>query len=765
VIPNIVKGRGITGALAYVMGQGEDENGKRIELVPGEKSRADILGAQNIGFEIESAADLDLARRMMEWNGKEENQASKWRKCEKDCLHASLSWEPGQNPTRDEMIAAAQGFLKELGMETAQAIFVAHDDTEHKHLHIVASRIDPLTGKTFSQADDFTKAQAWGLYYEREHGQIPQNESRRALHRIVDAIEARDGAGVVEALTERVPTFTARELDKALSYGRLGKEERATFRDEILASGHVIGLRETAQAPISRYTTREALAAELALQRDTRTLAGDRSHGVDAARIDKASAGFTLKPEQDAALRHLTQGEGFAMLWGEAGTGKSHTLNATRAAYEAAGKDVRGLAWTNDVAQQMRGDGFRQANTLTSEMNALEKGRTSWNRDTVLIVDEAAMISTKELARVAAAAREAGAKLILAGDDKQLSSIERGGMFETLRQTHGAATLKEVQRVRDAEQKEAFGKMHEGEFLQALKTFDQKGGIHWTDRQSDTLKDMAARYTADVAATPDKRRFMFAYTNKDVASLNQHARALHRQRGDLGQDHRLATKHGEAQFATGDRIQFTGNGRTKAEKNAGLTNGRVGSVTALEIDDHGKARVSVSLDVAKGAKAQTVSFVVGEDSKAGEFNSFKHGFAGTIYRGQGRTLDEAYVGHSAQWRSSAAYVALTRHREAVHIFAARETVKDLETMAQGMGRVENKRAATAYSIDPQSAARAELDRAEAGISERPAAASAKEATTERGERLRQREDRQARDEVTRDQRQRGERDRGGGMSR
>jgi ATP-dependent exoDNAse (exonuclease V) alpha subunit len=338
-------------------------------------------------------------------------------------------------------------------------------------------------------------------------------------------------------------------------------------------------------------------------------------------------------------------------------------------------------------------------------------------------------------------------------------------MFETLRQSHGAAVLKEVQRVRDAGQKEAFGKMHEGEFLQALKTFDQKGGIHWTDRQSDTLKDMAARYTADVAATPDKRRFMFAYTNKDVASLNQHARALHRQRGDLGQDHRLATKHGEAQFATGDRIQFTGNGRTKAEKNAGLTNGRVGSVTALEIDDHGKARVSVSLDVAKGAKAQTVSFVVGEDSKAGEFNSFKHGFAGTIYRGQGRTLDEAYVGHSAQWRSSAAYVALTRHREAVHIFAARETVKDLETMAQGMGRVENKRAATAYSIDPQSAARAELDRAEAGISERPAAASAKEATTERGERLRQREDRQARDEVTRDQRQRGERDRGGGMSR
>ena len=271
---------------------------------------------------------------------------------------------------------------------------------------------------------------------------------------------------------------------------------------------------------------------------------------------------------------------------------------------------------------------------------------------------------------------------------------------------------------------------------------------------------MAARYSADVAATPDKRRFMFAYTNKDVATLNQHARALHRQRGELGQDHSLATKHGAAQFATGDRIQFTGNGRTKAEKNAGLTNGRVGTVTAL--DDRRPrqgARVG-QLDAAKGDKPQTVSFVVGENSKAGEFNSFKHGFAGTIYRGQGRTLDEAYVAHSAQWRSAASYVALTRHREAVHIFAARETVKGLDDMAKGMARTDNKRAATAYSIDPHSAARAELDRAEAGK-----AASAKEVTGERGERLRQRDDRQARDEITRNQRQRGERDRGGGMSR
>ncbi len=717
MIPKIVKGAGITGSIRYAMGQGNDaETGERLTLTPGEESRAKILGGQNFGYAIDSAERLETARRMMEWNAMPDNQASRSRKCEKDCLHASLSWEKGQEPTAAEMTEAAKSFLKSLGMENALAVFVAHNDTDHRHLHIVASRIDPATGKTYSQENDFSKGQAWSLQWEREHGQISNNPSRQKLHQIVDAIEARDGAAIVGRLTERNPTFTARELDKALSYGTLSKEERAEFRNQILAQKNVVGLRETADSPVTRYTTRDVLASERALMRDARDMAGDRSHGLNKDRIEEASAAFTLKPEQAEALRHLTGAEGFAILWGEAGTGKSHTLNATRAAYEAEGRKAIGLAWTNDVAQQMRGDGFAHADTIASELKLFESGRTAWDKKTVLIVDEAAMVATEHLAHLAAAARATGAKLILAGDDKQLGSIERGGMFETLRQTHGAAILKEVQRVKETEQKAAFGTMHNGEFRQALATFEKAGGIHWTEKQSQALRDMAGRYTADLAAAPDKRRFMFAFTNAEVATLNAHARSLHRSRGDLGEDHKLATASGPAEFAAGDRIQFTGNGYSKREKSAGLTNGRVGTVTAIDTGGD-RPRVTVALDTAKGAKPQEVSFIVGDNGAAGEFNRFKHGYAGTIYRGQGRTLDESYVCHSALWRSSAAYVALTRHRDAVHIFAARETVKDLDAMAQGLARLENKRAATAYRVDDASAVRddfGEAARAAAG---------------------------------------------------
>jgi hypothetical protein len=62
------------------------------------------------------------------------------------------------------------------------------------------------------------------LQWEREHGQRSQNPNRQKQHKILDAIEARDGAAIVAILTERSPTFTGRELDRALSY-EVGLEE------------------------------------------------------------------------------------------------------------------------------------------------------------------------------------------------------------------------------------------------------------------------------------------------------------------------------------------------------------------------------------------------------------------------------------------------------------------------------------------------------------------------------------------------------------
>src|SRR5208337_3373547 len=152
--------------------------------------------------------------------------------------------------------------------------------------------------------------------------------------------------------------------------------------------------------------------------------------------------------------------------------------------------------------------------------------------------------------------------------------------------------------------------------------------------------------------------------------------------GKLGPETILPTADGPTPFAEGDRIQFTSNGRTRKGKDAGLVNGAVGTVLAID-SSSGKPRMTVALD---GQAKRKVTFMVGDAKEAGEFNSVRHGYAGTIYKGQGRTLDQTYVFHSSHWRSASSYVALTRHRDSVAVFAARETTPDLDALARQMGR-------------------------------------------------------------------------------
>ena len=98
------------------------------------------------------------------------------------------------------------------------------------------------------------------------------------------------------------------------------------------------------------------------------------------------------------------------------------------------------------MAQDLKASGFGEAGTVHAALFALKNGRTEWGRRTVVIVDEAAMLDARITGELLAAARRAGAKLILAGDDRQLASIERGGLFTELKARHGAAEITEVTR-------------------------------------------------------------------------------------------------------------------------------------------------------------------------------------------------------------------------------------------------------------------------------------------------------------------------------
>lgn len=92
--------------------------------------------------------------------------------CKKPVYAFSLAWHPEQKPTKEQMIEAGNAALKVLGMEEHQALFIAHKDTDHSHVHIMVNRIHPETLIAKNNYRDFKRLSEWARGYEREHGKI-----------------------------------------------------------------------------------------------------------------------------------------------------------------------------------------------------------------------------------------------------------------------------------------------------------------------------------------------------------------------------------------------------------------------------------------------------------------------------------------------------------------------------------------------------------------------------------------------------------------
>jgi len=699
-------GRGLSGCFRYVLGEGRDRETRQLRPAAAndDESRVAWIGGQDVGgWTPQSRDDAETMRRIMEFSARPENQASKTKKCEKDAMHLVLSWRTGETPSREEMEQAAREALGAVGMEKARALFVAHRDTPHAHLHIVASRINPETGRAFSDQFNFPKWQNWCLKWEREHGliQCPEREKRSQLQA---AIEEKNAAAVLDLMTQRQATFTGKELDRELAKALTAKEAAAAFKAELLAQADVLQLHDRDSGKqLDRFTTRGVRAAETKALEYAAALATSHRHQLGARAAAAALAKCpTMRDEQRRAFEHATTDAALAIIDGKAGTGKSYTMGAIRAAYKGDGCRVVGLAPTNAVAQDMQRDGFTEARTIHSALFALKNARDKWDRKTVVMVDEAAMIGTKIMGELLARAHEAGAKLILVGDDRQLASIERGGLFAELRQHHGAAALSFVTRQRDSDHKAAAEMLARGEFAEAVAALDKLGCITRSNHQTESMAALVEQWKADTATAPEKSRLVFAYTNDDVQQLNAELRSVRKERGELGEDSEFTTKDGKAAFAKHDRVVFT-----TSDKRKGIINGAMGTIEEIN-----GQKITLRMD---GKSERRLTF------DAAEMPSFRHAYAGTIYKGQGRTFDDVYLYHSQHWKDAAAYVALTRHRDDVKLFVSTEITRDTEDLARQLARHDDRRASLAFAT-PEEAARQREEKQQQRIEEHQHAA-------------------------------------------
>ena len=135
------------------------------------------------------------------------------RKLAKPVLHYSLSWARDETPTRQEMSRAVDGSLEALGLEGHEALIVAHDDTRHPHVHVVANRVDPETGKAAKLGNSKLRLSRWAEGHEREQGRI------RCERRVKNNARRRAGEEVLRPIWDR-PLHWARFRREGIERGR-----------------------------------------------------------------------------------------------------------------------------------------------------------------------------------------------------------------------------------------------------------------------------------------------------------------------------------------------------------------------------------------------------------------------------------------------------------------------------------------------------------------------------------------------------------------
>lgn len=403
------------------------------------------------------------------------------------------------------------------------------------------------------------------------------------------------------------------------------------------------------------YTTRDYHDAEVTLFNVAKQMSESRFNAVSAAVLATEVAaqnakmqrrfGGQLSEEQESALRHICDGKALACVVGLAGAGKSTMLEVANSAWRRQGIKVHGAALSGKAADGLKESSGIDSRTLASLELSWRNGYEPIGRGDVLVIDEAGMIGTRQLSRITAKLNQLGAKLVLIGDPDQLQPIEAGQPFRHLIDKVGASRLTEIHRQHAKWQKQASRDLADGRIRDAIKAYDHNGAVHRADDQNQSIAALVELYMTDLETDGNaKSRLAFAHRRRDVFALNQAIRSALRQSGTLGDDEALfETDTGPRLFAAGDRIVFTAN-----DKELGVKNGMLGTVESIK-----DGKVTVRLDGAVQARA-TVN--------TNAYSSFDHGYAVTIHKSQGATVDQAYVLASRTMDAALTYVAMTRHR-------------------------------------------------------------------------------------------------------
>ncbi len=560
-------------------------------------------------------------------------------------------------------------------------------------------------------------------------------------------------------VTEQSAIFDRRDVIQHVAewaHDRLAAAEITDLADEFLASQHVVALDtardNTRSADVIRrrdghaisavagealYSTPAVLRAEQrildAFAAGIDTGAGAVPDGVTAAAVGERPA---LDIDQVAVIRAMCgAGDQFQCVLGPAGSGKTFAIEAARAAWEAAGFTVLGAAEQGTAAEVLgRATGMR-AETLEYWLTRLDTAGPDRDRilgpRTVIVVDEASTISTRNLARLCGHARATGATVRLVGDVAQHSAVAAGGAFRALVTQHRERTpeLTELRRQGGedlAEVRLALREYRHGQIAEALERLEGDQRIVEADSADELLDKLVADWYVDRQRRHDQPDLppssMVAEHHRERRELNRRARGL------LAADRHLygpTLSVGGQEFRAGDEVisrtpakELHPAGRPRGYVRNG-TRGAVVEVRPPTAKHHGSLVVDFE---ARGPIEVPADFLT-RSLRPHVTGGLTHAYALTSHAAQGETYDAARTLASDTSTQPGIYVGLTRGRRDVRLYTVRHRDLDTEAPEDHMPRLHDQRttleaitqAATrslhermATSLDPDATAVAEL---------------------------------------------------------
>ena len=572
------------------------------------------------------------------------------------------------------------------------------------------------------------------------------NIPREAIRELTDRLDDLPAHLAREEAIFRRPDMVESAANAAA--GLMGREAVGTAIERLRRNPEIERLEPKKPTAESRagmvhtevYSTRHNLGLEQAVKNMAEAMATDTGHSLPAQAVQEKvetllERGYPLSQEQSLAIRHATaRGGRVAVIEGAAGSGKTTTLRPITDLHREHGYEIvpTAVAWRTTVA--LGDDCNARPYCVDKLLKLAAKGQVEIGRKTLIVVDEAGMLSTRQAHHILQLSERHGAKVVFAGDTRQQQPVEAGPGLRLIRDVAGSVRVDRIRRQK-ADLEDVLVHVHgetseqarfragltspeerdsiladyeamdrkplftpwqvagsealrDGDAEQAIEAWHLRGRFHLCHDEEKTLTRLVDDWTRHVRNEPDTSTVVLARTRAEARALSwlMRERVLGRRtdikRAVIEVSRDLDGRVTEPlEIAVGDRLRI---GATQWNKQ--LFNGTIVTVEDLEVLHEKGRKSSEPAGTGRGDESEVEpSTLITARTDDGRRVTFRHdeirdykeniridyGYAMTIASAQGLTVDRAFLLLDDRPARETIYPAATRHREGLDIYVNR----------------------------------------------------------------------------------------------